>query len=116
MADDATDTLDDREPCPDDLCTGIIGENGRCGVCGRKREGPPPKKEGRSISSASSGRPYPDSDDDFPETEEAEGETRDEDGDEGVSSGDEERIPCPDDLCTGIIGPNGRCGVCGRKP
>lgn len=25
-----------RTPCPDDTCTGIIGSNGQCGVCGKR--------------------------------------------------------------------------------
>jgi hypothetical protein len=98
------DRIDDREPCPDDLCTGIIGEDGRCGVCGRRREGGPPG-EG----------PY----DDPEKAEAGEAEAGEaeveifaaESGDEGD---EEERVPCPDDLCTGIIGEDGRCGVCGR--
>ncbi len=28
----------------------------------------------------------------------------------------EERIPCADESCIGIIGASGRCGTCGRKP
>ena len=30
-----TDT-DDRICCPDDTCIGIIGEDGRCGTCGKE--------------------------------------------------------------------------------
>ena len=109
----APDDFEDRELCPDELCTGIIGEDGRCGTCGRRREGEaPPGKKAAAASDA------PDDDDVQVETGESEA---DEDGGEveesaGSSAYDpDERIPCPDELCTGIIGPDGRCGTCGRR-
>jgi hypothetical protein len=109
----APDDFEDRELCPDELCTGIIGEDGRCGTCGRMREGEaPPGKKAAAASDA------PDDDDVEVETGEPGG---DEDGGEveesaGSSAYDpDERIPCPDELCTGIIGPDGRCGTCGRR-
>jgi hypothetical protein len=33
----------------------------------------------------------------------------------GRAWGRGERVPCPDGMCTGIIGPKGRCGTC-QKP
>ena len=99
------DRNEDREPCPDDLCTGIIGDDGRCGVCGRLREGRPPREASRRA----------------PEEAEA-GDAGRAEGQEdaeveivaGESGDEEDRVPCPDDLCTGIIGEDGRCGICGR--
>ena len=91
------DRNDDREPCPDDLCTGIIGEDGRCGVCGRRREGGPPKEAPRRAP------------------EEAEAGDAEVEIVAGEPGDEEERVPCPDELCTGIIGGDGRCGVCGRS-
>ena len=108
----APEDPEDRELCPDELCTGVIGEDGRCGTCGRRREGePPPRKK--------SAAPSDDADDDV---EVERGDEAEEEG-EGESVGDDdlaahdpdERIPCPDDLCTGIMGPDGRCGTCGRR-
>jgi hypothetical protein len=32
------DDEDDRELCPDGACIGVIGDDGRCGECGRGRE------------------------------------------------------------------------------
>jgi len=102
--------FEDRECCPDDLCTGIIGEDGKCGVCGRSREGLPlekkplPRAADVAVSAGSE------------ETVEEPGEKG---GDSKVQQADfdpEKRIPCSDELCTGIIGENGRCGVCGRTP
>jgi hypothetical protein len=34
--------------------------------------------------------------------------------DSSESSDSEDRIPCSDDSCTGIIGANGKCGYCGK--
>jgi hypothetical protein len=34
--------------------------------------------------------------------------------DDPQNGGTDERIPCPDELCTGTIGPSGRCNYCGR--
>jgi hypothetical protein len=112
----APDDFEDRELCPDELCTGIIGEDGRCGTCGRMREGEAPP--GKKAAAASDAPDAPDDDDVEVETGEPGG---DEDGGEveesaGSSAYDpDERIPCPDELCTGIIGPDGRCGTCGRR-
>jgi hypothetical protein len=38
------------------------------------------------------------------------------DGDDGEEAGfdPESRRLCPDDTCTGLIGPDGRCKVCGK--
>jgi len=78
---------DDREPCSDGACIGVIGEDGRCTECG---EGP---------------GAVDDEDED--------------DGDDDWSGGGgfdpDDRVPCPDGACIGIIGSNGRCTECGRR-
>ncbi len=108
----APDDFEDRELCPDELCTGVIGEDGRCGTCGRMREGQaPPKKTAAAASDAL---------DDDVEVERGEEDEEREGGEleepaESAAYDPDERIPCPDDLCTGIMGPDGRCGTCGRR-
>jgi hypothetical protein len=103
---------EDRELCSDDLCTGVIGDDGRCGVCGRPREGEPlPRKKSTA--------PSDDSDDDVVVETGGDDEGRDADeiqeSAESAAYDPDERVPCPDDLCTGIMGPDGRCGTCGRR-
>ena len=85
-ADDEAD--DDRELCPDGACIGLIGADGTCNACGRKRELAAAKQawvnEGGTDGPISV------------------------DGDD-----DESRELCPDGGCIGLIGTNGRCKVCG---
>jgi hypothetical protein len=35
---------------------------------------------------------------------------------EAIAEEIDARVLCPDGRCVGIIGPNGRCGTCGRLP
>jgi len=107
---------DRRELCSDGMCVGVIGKDGRCKVCGRPRDDAvPAEKPSPGPGGASEGgRPLA-----VPSAE-------DERGGAGASPGDAEaaepgwpdfertRVPCSDDLCTGIIGRNGRCGTCGK--
>ena len=80
---------EERVPCDDELCVGIIGPDGRCGTCGRAGSAPP-------LPAAQ--RP--------PEPQHADPIAAAPEGDE--------RVPCRDDLCVGIVGADGRCGTCGR--
>jgi hypothetical protein len=77
---------DDRDLCPDGACIGLIGPDGRCNVCGRPGDG----KAAAAVAAA------------LPT---GEGALEVEDG--------EDRELCPDGNCIGLIGPDGRCKVCG---
>jgi len=103
------DEIEEREPCPDDLCTGVIGESGRCGVCGKERVGAPPARRApRPGEEAAPAAPVAEEgEESLPGRDDAGG---------GGPAGPEDRVPCADDLCTGIIGADGRCGVCGKRP
>ena len=87
-----TDDLDleERRLCPDGACIGVLGADGRCGVCGRAEDG-------------SAAEPVPAAAD-----AEAAG------ADEGTPDGDDDRQLCPDGACIGVIGDDGRCRECGR--
>jgi hypothetical protein len=90
---DTTDEADDdRELCPDGACIGLIGADGKCNACGAVREAPP-----LHVWKTDGGADGP------PELD------GDGDGDEDEDS----RELCPDGGCIGLIGPNGRCKVCG---
>ena len=80
--------FDNRQLGPDDLCTGIIGPEGRCRECGRAADG--------SHLSAVSSEPQEAA---FSEPEEA--------------GFDDDRELCPDGACTGLIGIDGKCKECG---
>ena len=110
--------LSDRIPCSDERCTGIYHADGRCGVCKKPvplREGETPSEalarlgggsvEVSAAPVAEEARPIaPPSGD--PEAAEARGED--------AHDADDDRVLCPDEACTGVIGASGRCGVCGR--
>jgi hypothetical protein len=87
--------LDSRRLCPDGACIGVIGDDGRCRVCGLADDG--------SVQA--------------PVTREMEASTIDL-GAGGDGGGDafegEDRELCPDGACIGVIGSDGRCKVCGR--
>jgi len=86
---------ENRELCPDGNCIGVIGPDGRCKECGMPSGNP---SEGAQKTAdivnvpGCSGIQAPESDPEW-----------------------ENRILCPDGNCIGIIGPDGRCGVCGKE-
>jgi hypothetical protein len=82
--------LESRELCPDGACTGVIGDDGRCKVCGLAALG-----GGGAGAEA--------------EVEAKAGEA----GEAGEEAFDGERQLCADGACTGIIGADGRCKLCG---
>jgi hypothetical protein len=84
-----------RELCPDDACIGLIGPDGRCKVCGTVGASAvaDPRHAGMQ-----------------PPARQENGSS------ESESELDEERELCPDDACIGIIGPDGRCKECGKRP
>jgi hypothetical protein len=103
MCDDGEFNLEERVLCSDDTCIGLIGEDGRCKVCGMPYEGP----EQLPVLTDETGEAHEPPDD----------ETRSagvSDWNDENAIAPEERICCPDDTCIGIIGPDGRCGTCGR--
>ena len=92
-------SLEDRIPCSDGTCVGVVGDNGTCGTCGKTYDGDlqiPSKPEEQTTTETST---ETDSD---PVGERSETDT-------------DERVVCPDDMCVGIIGESGKCGVCGKS-
>ncbi len=93
--------LVERVPCSDEMCTGVLDANGVCGTCGKAGTAVLERvadEDADGVAAAEAGElSSPE-----PATEEA------------SSSSGEERVPCSDDMCTGIIGADGRCGVCGK--
>jgi len=99
-----------RRLCPDGACIGVIGDDGRCRVCGRSASGG--GKDAAPAGFVPAG--------DVEDEDEDEDEDGDEDGKEGASKAagafDPNRRLCPDGGCIGVIGPDGVCTVCGQKP
>ena len=96
-----------RRLCPDGSCIGVIGPDGRCSVCGRTGVGRPRVLAGGAP--AGSDAVQDDRDD------------RDDDDGEGASASaggagfDPQRRLCDDGSCVGVVGADGRCGVCGKE-
>jgi hypothetical protein len=94
-----------RRLCPDGSCVGLLDENGRCKECGLTASG---KVEAVSA---------PVLDDEEPDFTQDQDLDHDHDHEElGASAGgfDPKRKLCPDGSCVGVIGADGRCGVCGQ--
>ena len=100
---DSPPDLDSRILCSDGACIGVIGPNGKCKECGKPMaEQDAPLLEAALAKAGEEDEPEPD--DDWPEEEE----------DDAPPDDLEDRELCADGNCIGLIGPNGRCKVCGR--
>jgi hypothetical protein len=102
---DVDDALapEDRVPCPDELCTGLVGPEGRCGTCGLAVAGAASPAIGANAGPAAATEEPPLAETLAPATDESE-----------AAPSPDERVLCPDELCTGILGADARCGTCGR--
>jgi len=85
-----------RDLCPDGACVGVIGPDGTCKVCGRAA---PNWGEERKRGLA--------------EPADADADADDAPAIAGPHGGWGERTLCSDGACIGVIGPDGRCKVCG---
>ncbi len=81
----------ERSLCPDGACTGVIGGDGRCKVCGRVSPFWGDERRRGTVEVSD--------DDDAP-------------ADAGDPV-DDERELCSDGACTGVIGDDGHCKECG---
>jgi hypothetical protein len=109
---------DERELCSDGSCTGLLGADGRCKVCGRAGDGSPGVPRARRHA-----------DGDFAGSgSDARGEGLGDHGHDAIAGGDisggesddsafadDDRQLCPDGACTGLLGTDGKCKVCGRS-
>jgi hypothetical protein len=95
-ADSDSDRFDPsrRRLCPDGSCIGLLDDAGRCKVCGR-------------VGGAGPAVGVPEEPEEPEEREAAAAE------DEGPGFDPSRRL-CLDGTCVGVLGPDGRCKVCGR--
>lgn len=91
-----------RSLCPDELCVGLIGPDGRCKVCGKA--GTPPAA-GLPEAAETSDPPEP-----AAATDDEASATVGSDSDPAF----QDRALCSDDACIGLLGPDGRCKECGK--
>jgi hypothetical protein len=95
-----------RRLCPDGACIGLLDESGRCKECGlvAGRGTAPTSAQVLPTSPSPSRDEWPD-DAEPDETAPAPAE--------GEAAFDPTRRLCSDGSCVGVIGPDGRCRVCG---
>ncbi len=103
-ASDDDSTFNPRRPlCPDGSCVGIIGDNGKCTVCGAGNAGDDASKSPAVLDGDASDNPEVEANEAGPE-------------DDAASGFDPNRRLCGDDTCLGVIGEDNRCPVCGKPP
>ena len=102
-----------RRLCPDGSCIGVVGDDGRCKVCGRDAGG-------GKIAAANGAAAMPVAD------EAAFDSAIDDDHDDndtelaadapepGAPTFDSARRLCSDGSCVGVISSDGKCNVCGQ--
>ena len=103
MSENELDFDPKRRLCPDGSCVGVMKSDGTCSVCGRDASG-----------AAAAGRDESEEHQAFAAHDGGGGG----DAHTGVSADgfDPTRRLCDDGSCVGVIGADGRCGVCGQQP
>jgi hypothetical protein len=107
----ATATSDSFDPqrrrlCADGSCVGLVGADGRCRVCGLAHP------EGASAAAAYAPVEDP-ANDDLEADDGFDLQAADAEPGSGFNPA---RGLCPDGSCVGVLGPDGRCKLCGRGP
>jgi hypothetical protein len=120
---------DQRQLCPDGTCTGLIGDDGLCKVCGRAAPNWGDERNRGKVADVDE----PEGDDEGDDEDADDEEEGDDDDDAAESEHDAvvadaptpaagvddyewtRRKLCPDGACTGVLGGDGKCKVCGRS-
>jgi hypothetical protein len=92
-----------RRLCADGSCVGVIGDDGRCRVCGRTE------------AQAAAGEATLEVEPDVADAEAGVTGAADTRGPSGGSGFDPKRRLCSDGTCVGVVGNDGVCRVCGRR-
>lgn len=120
MADDSLQPVDleHRFLCADGGCIGTIGSDGRCKIC----SAPIAPEDVEAFERATATplddsfvRATPASLSDDTGSDDASDEADWDDDADGAPLELEGRVLCPDGACIGVVGPNGRCKVCGAS-
>jgi len=100
-----------RRLCPDGACIGVIGDDGRCRVCGRSAGG---KSAAPADFTPAGPAGIEDEDADAEENEDGDADAKSA-GAPAAGAFDPNRRLCPDGGCIGVLGADGICNVCGQK-
>lgn len=112
---------DQRTLCPDGACVGVIGDDGLCKVCGRAAPNWGDERK-RGLAADVEADESDDDDDEYEDDEEDEEDDEDEDDDDEELQPEspseigewKDRKLCSDGACTGVIGDDNKCRVCGK--
>jgi hypothetical protein len=111
-----------RRLCPDGACVGVLGEGGRCSVCGRRWGAGGGAGADLDVDAAAGGAdgagagPNPGAADDVDaDGLAADGASGGDDAGSRAGGFDSSRRLCDDGSCVGVVGPDGACGTCGRR-
>ena len=109
-----------RRLCPDGACIGVIGDDGRCRVCGRAAAGGGGHDAKTAGFVAAGSDDAQDNDQEIDDGAADENRHGDPDADAKTAAPagagfDPNRRLCPDGSCIGVIGADGVCTVCGKK-
>jgi hypothetical protein len=102
---------DHRELCPDGACTGLVGPDGVCKVCGKAV---PNWGDERMRGLQSEPEDAADDQQDDDEYEDDDEETESVAAPEAPAEWSERKL-CDDGACIGVIGEGGKCTVCGKR-
>jgi hypothetical protein len=97
-----------RELCPDGACTGLVGPDGVCKVCGKAVPNWGDERM-RGLQEEPA-----DADEDRGEEDEDDDEAYEDEDAEAPAEWSERKL-CDDGACVGVIGSDGKCTVCGKK-
>jgi hypothetical protein len=100
-----------RRLCPDGACIGVIGDDGRCHVCGRGASG----QDAAPAGFVPAGQADDDDDDNLDAGDDAEPAAVEPGATARTGAFDPSRRLCPDGSCLGVLGAEGVCNVCGQK-
>jgi hypothetical protein len=113
VSDEREDEWAHREVCADGACVGVIGPDGTCKVCGRAAPNWGDERK-RGMVDEPDAEPDDDDDDDDDDGVDAADDAYDEDDDDEKAPGWDKRELCSNGACTGVIGDDGKCKVCGK--
>lgn len=102
-----------RELCPDGACTGVVGPDGVCKVCGKAVPNWGDERM-RGLQNEPDDAAEDQQDDDEYEDEDEPDDEGDETNEESSAEWSERKL-CDDGACVGVIGEGGKCTVCGKR-
>ena len=103
-----------RRLCPDGSCIGVVGDDGRCRVCGRDAGGGKSAAASGLAAVAAAAADDTSTSTATPTTTTTTTTLAADAAEPGAPTFDPARRLCSDGSCIGVIGADGKCNVCGQ--